>query len=796
MSLILAYRLSLYLSLTLASLCLGYAELEFLPEVTGFAVIVGLMLGLAFLLEGRWALSIQAANLVGGVIFALLGIWVSQQFIDKESLIYRLPWPTSLLPYFGPILMVGMAAKLFRPKEIGDHWALHAIAGAMVALACALAGDAIFAVLLSLYLIAGIWSLTLFYFYREAERYPSETPPRSTWLNRRGLPWFGSALGWGLTVLGGGLVIFLLTPRSSGGTWDQTLMDKVIGEVGYNSDQEISLLTTGRLTLSEEVAFQVKVADRQGKPVLNLPAGQRWRGRIATIYERGTWKKWTWGLDQPKPALRQSDKVQNEVQRTMRMRDQRPGFGGKNLRLNVDFKLPQFPGPERIFDFNLATERSLNNPVLADPVYWEPRGLAPVASVLPWGEKRPWDQNPDGSFAPPPIPEARAKYRQVNLARADPNRGRSIHIHHAADRYALTGDTETAITEFTETILERLVANGSLPAATLERDRHGFVAPQYREAIGLALERYFLYSGEFGYSLDLQRQDTSVDPIVDFLENVRTGHCNRFATALTLMLRSQGIPARMILGFRGAEHQGDGNYCIRESFAHAWLEILVPDRDRVNESLWYWRTLDPTPSETLEIGQANVSWWSMARHAGANLFEDFIIGYDADRQRDTTAHLWQPLLESWERFRSDLAAGRSRALAILLAFAAGIAGLVGLERWRRRWRKRRRDAVAAATPRAEATPILVAFQERLQRILAAYGWQPAQGQTAAAFAQNLKPALSERLTPPQLAEVPTWITLWYYRVRFGELPLPPEVEQDLAHRLDALEHALEASAAS
>jgi len=54
---------------------------------------------------------------------------------------------------------------------------------------------------------------------------------------------------------------------------------------------------------------------------------------------------------------------------------------------------------------------------------------------------------------------------------------------------------------------------------------------------------------------------------MDFLLNVKQGHCERFAGALALMLRSQGVQARVVAGFRGAEHKGDGQYVIRQNFA-------------------------------------------------------------------------------------------------------------------------------------------------------------------------------------------------------------------------------------
>ena len=70
--------------------------------------------------------------------------------------------------------------------------------------------------------------------------------------------------------------------------------------------------------------------------------------------------------------------------------------------------------------------------------------------------------------------------------------------------------------------------------------------PDDSEAVARALTEYLAASGEFTYTLDLTRQDRSIDPILDFLFHVKQGHCERYATALALMLRSVGIPARVV----------------------------------------------------------------------------------------------------------------------------------------------------------------------------------------------------------------------------------------------------------
>ena len=74
----------------------------------------------------------------------------------------------------------------------------------------------------------------------------------------------------------------------------------------------------------------------------------------------------------------------------------------------------------------------------------------------------------------------------------------------------------------------------------------------------MALTDYLSSSGHYQYTLDLRREDNDLDPAADFLCNVKEGHCELFATALALMLRSCGIPCRMVVGYRGDENLQGG----------------------------------------------------------------------------------------------------------------------------------------------------------------------------------------------------------------------------------------------
>ncbi|MDH3255726.1 MAG: DUF3488 and transglutaminase-like domain-containing protein, partial [Acidobacteriota bacterium] len=98
-------------------------------------------------------------------------------------------------------------------------------------------------------------------------------------------------------------------------------------------------------------------------------------------------------------------------------------------------------------------------------------------------------------------------------------------------------------------------------------------------------EEYLLRNYE--YTLELGSRPTD-RPVERFLFETRRGHCEYFVSAMVLMLRSQGIPARVVTGYLGADfNQWQRYFIVRQSHAHAWVEAYIPDRG--------WQIFDPTP---------------------------------------------------------------------------------------------------------------------------------------------------------------------------------------------------------
>ncbi len=90
---------------------------------------------------------------------------------------------------------------------------------------------------------------------------------------------------------------------------------------------------------------------------------------------------------------------------------------------------------------------------------------------------------------------------------------------------------------------------------------------------------------DYKYSLTLVRD--ADDPLLDFLFRQRVGYCTYFASAMAMLARASGIPARLVTGYRVGEWSPIAReYVVREKNAHAWVEAWVNGE---------WRTYDPTP---------------------------------------------------------------------------------------------------------------------------------------------------------------------------------------------------------
>ncbi len=104
-----------------------------------------------------------------------------------------------------------------------------------------------------------------------------------------------------------------------------------------------------------------------------------------------------------------------------------------------------------------------------------------------------------------------------------------------------------------------------------------------------ALVDYFVKEG-YVYDNDYEPDDESIDY---FLFDSKTGNCTSYATSMTLMARLVGLPARYVEGFSAYERDDNGRYVIRDSHAHAFVEVYIAGAG--------WVTFDPTVPGYMDI---------------------------------------------------------------------------------------------------------------------------------------------------------------------------------------------------
>jgi transglutaminase-like putative cysteine protease len=96
--------------------------------------------------------------------------------------------------------------------------------------------------------------------------------------------------------------------------------------------------------------------------------------------------------------------------------------------------------------------------------------------------------------------------------------------------------------------------------------------------------------GSIRYRQDIEAPPEGRDVIDYLLFDTREGYCNYYASAMVVLARASGIPARLAVGYAGGEHEPEtGRYVVRERNGHAWVEVFFPR--------FGWVEFEPTASE-------------------------------------------------------------------------------------------------------------------------------------------------------------------------------------------------------
>jgi len=704
---------------------------------------------------------------------------------------------------------------LFQDKSDRVFWQLLVLSLLQVVVAAALNLGPEFGALLGPYIVLALTQLVLLCIHREVRREHPSAPrsaAKSPWTCLLAPPSVvppGLAAGELKQALGGwtvaryvailsvatilfAAVFFYATPRLNDTAW-QGARGRAGGVSGVGS--EVRLKESGRITLSNQVVMRAKLSrlsDRQAVPLVGEPY---FTGATLTDYvTQGKSGRW---VAPPRTVGGQRGKSSNNTASS-----------------TTTGALPPAPAPQTS---TTLVRQDIVLEVGATPAY---PAILPAQS-LPNDTPNRLRYIRSLNRLERVASEVESIGRQYSYAFATPGirNGRQLHAVPHPNLFATTSDADlSALIAFDAERFPKLAEI----AARVIREQGASQGTQLERA--LALERHFRTPEVYQYSLDLDlSRNYDLDPIEDFVANHHTGYCEYFASALVMMLRSQGIPARMIIGYKGGELNTLGHYyVVQQRHAHAWVEAWIPPGEVVDWEIagpsggGVWYRLDPTPAarETITTAADDTLARRLA-HAFDYvelLWRDYVLSLDKTRQENS---FYDPLtaqataLPSWleartvhrwlRRWSAQLgidvpqpARGGPRpfegALGLLVAAMLLVAiGLIQAVLLARRQIGRWWTTRASSRRGTSQTP---AFYLRLEKLLAHLPLRRQDGQTPrelAAAAENRLNASSEQR---QAASIPAAIVAAYYRVRFGAARLDKTETAAIEHALERLAPAV------
>lgn len=493
----------------------------------------------------------------------------------------------------------------------------------------------------------------------------------------------------------------------------------------------VQLGEIGKLQQSDEVVMRVHIEKGDREKIKNF----RWRGIALDSFDNHNWRK------------------------------SRAQYTEPFIKTERDF-----------FIVDAATDAGQ---VVAQTVYLEPIDtpvlFALSRPVAVQGNFQILTKDSEGSLAVPHFAPERTSYKvfsDTGLPNAERLRADTVQYSIQMQRYLkLPDEYDKRISNLAEQIIKESGAKNRYDRAK-------------------AIENYL--QNNFGYTLELKAGGK--EPLADFLFNVKEGHCEYFATAMAIMLRTQGVATRVVNGFQQGEYNETADvYVVRQRDAHSWVEVYFPKENA-------WIPFDPTPAAG-KFGEQNpanaVSVFSKYVEVLETFWIQYIVSYDNQEQRslfrsvknsfsiyqaqtsDWLDEMRVRLSDWWQEARGEkgfetsakaIAFGIGYVLAIVLGIVLVILlykKILNLEFFER----------LKSYFRHEKNASIIEFYERMQKVLAKRGLRRAAHQTPLEFAFALK--------MPEAVK----ITERYNRVRFGEKNLSREESKEVENWLKTLEAA-------
>src|ERR1700680_2897879 len=491
------------------------------------------------------------------------------------------------------LVLFVMVVRLFSTRRDRDYYFLAVISFLMVLAAAVLTVDSTFLLSFAAFMLMAVVTCILMEMRRAATKATVRANSSRDDLAYRqmAVSLAGASPVLALLIMLGAAAIFFVLPRISNGYLSAFARNR---EISHGFSDQVRLGQIGEIQQSNSLVMHIQIdGDPHGSYDL------KWRGVALNVFKDNTWS---------------NPHAQHVVTNV---------GGGRFLLLQnvARWRMLRPAGAPGPIHYRVVMEPLVSN------VFF----LAPTARLLQGNYSLLSMDNGDAVF--------------------------DLDPEHPISRYEATsdisqpspGELRTASYDYPPEMLLNYLQLPSVDrrVVSLAKEITGSADNNYDKAA--AVERYL--RTHFGYTLQPPRRLRG-DPIANFLFERKKGHCEYFCSAMAIMLRTLGIPSRVVNGFRTGEFNDlTSQYLVRASNAHSWVAAYFPG--------YGWTSFDPTPAAPAQMRTG----WSRSMlyvDAIASFWREWVINYDAGHQyslgREATRNglEWFQRARNWARSRHEM----------------------------------------------------------------------------------------------------------------------------------------------
>jgi len=620
-----------------------------------------------------------------------------------------------LLPAGIHFLVVLLGIKLLTLQQRRDYRHLYVISLMAILASAALTTEAWYVPIFMLYLLTAVWTLLLYHLTQETSEIPAAVTPsgmgacRATFPSRITHRVFWLTNGIVVLTVALTLAIFFLIPRIGVGVLQKT-SGEAVRTTGFSD--RVDLGTIGSVKQDPQIVMRVELPDQS--------AVEKDRFYLRGLaYEQYNGQSWS-----------------------------HSGTRQRSLNLVADGTFLVRPAGSYPLD---RPSQAIRQDILLETLDTSVLFAAPFAEVVS-GEFLTLQADAMSGLHLPFPPSSRIRYSVVS------------HVPQlvANERTAASLDYPDSIRFHYLQVPTGSEQVADLAHRVTQRDSTPFEQTQ-------AILQHLLENYRYSLESDTAQLD---HPLEEFLFTRKTGYCEHYATAMVVMLRTVGIPARLVTGFLATEWNDYGGYfTVRQRDAHAWVEVYFPHSG--------WITMDPTPAVSAAVAP---SGWEPLRRVAESVrlqWDRLFVHYSARDQLAVVHGVREGsdvVRERMSRWASLLAApiGQvfTRLTQMVQTFHSGMLGLitgsivVGLSLALLMLRDRiGLWAVTHFLPKSHPQVAIAQLYSRMLRILERHGVSKPPAATASEFARLVE--REWKAAGPMVTDV----TALYHQGRFSRAPL-------------------------